>query len=396
MKVLLSYEVISPLFMGGANARTNPEIRAPSVRGVARYWLRALVAGSSLTQGSNDSSSVREIEEAVFGSTRKAGAIALTVVPDPSARVATFTKDRAILTREGDYLPTGKDYLFWSMAASGRKGTDRYQPAREYLEPGTKFQITLRARLESDEPKMRQALAALWLVGNLGALGSRANRGAGSVYFEFVAPFNDLPSSVCSTPAELRDALSKGLAACLATLGQGVAWRQATTVTLFDTLAPGACRIWVVAGNPKWRSYTDALNGIGGKLRDFRSYRNPLGQRDHDAVLNWMKTGGKGPEIKRAIFGLPIPFRYSNGGPSDVIVSEVSDRRASPLHIKLARLADGSYVGVLTLFKSTFLNGARLRLQSRKQWTAPTPQDYSVIENFVDTFDPNARWEVKL
>lgn len=130
-----------------------------------------------------------------------------------------------------------------------------------------------------------------------------------------------------------------------------------------------------------------ALEVIGSKLRDYRSHRSPLGRADHDAVLAWIEGEGNVPQIGRAVFGLPIPFRYSEGGPSDVIVSEQSDRRASPLRIRITRLATGKYVGVLTLFKSRFLKeGVQLQLQTRR-WKAPPPTDYTVIQDFIRTFE---------
>lgn len=38
-------EIVTPLFLGGANPRGAPELRAASVRGVLRFWLRALLGG---------------------------------------------------------------------------------------------------------------------------------------------------------------------------------------------------------------------------------------------------------------------------------------------------------------------------------------------------------------
>jgi len=136
-----------------------------------------------------------------------------------------------------------------------------------------------------------------------------------------------------------------------------------------------------------WGTYQDAVNGIGEKFRDYRSHMKPNGKADHDAVLEWFNHGQRhAPNLKRPVFGLPIPFRYSDGGPSDVIISSKSDRRGSPLHMRVTRLSTGRYVGVLTLFKSKFLpDTAKLRLQERK-WDAPAPSDYQFIEDFIQTF----------
>lgn len=77
-----------------------------------------------------------------------------------------------------------------------------------------------------------------------------------------------------------------------------------------------------------------------------------------------------------------------------MIVPEQGDRRVSPLRIRITRLATGRYVGVLTLFKSRFLEeGRQLQLQTRK-WKAPPPTNYEVIQGFIQTFE--VRQEVSL
>lgn len=76
-----------------------------------------------------------------------------------------------------------------------------------------------------------------------------------------------------------------------------------------------------------------------------------------------------------------------------MIVPEQGNRRASPLRIRITRLTTG-YIGVLTLFKSRFLEpGKQLQLQTRK-WKAPPPTNYSVIQDFIRTFE--IRQEVSL
>jgi len=383
-------QVLTPLFLGGAdprNPRTQPELRAASVRGAMRYWYRALVGGSNLVNP-NDMASLRGAEAQVFGTT-EIGSPVSVFLPHQPPDVATFQKDRAIRTADGNYMPTGKDYLLWSMAESGRPGTPRHQPARQYIKPGFMFDLTLRSRL--DAAAFTKATAALWLLSNLGALGTRANRGAGSLQVATTAMHNGPEFKVCHSVNELAAYLKTGLQQCLQQLGGAAQWWNWDTPPPYDVLAPTVSEIWVVARSIQgWNSYTDALNGIGEKLRDYRSHRNPVGKADHDAILQWMEQGGRGPQIKRAAFGLPIPFRYSDGGPNDVIQagtsSESIERRASPLHIRITRLADGHYVGVLVLFKSVFLKDASLKLQARK-WSAPAPQDYSVVQQFVQTFE---------
>jgi len=391
-------EVLSPLFSGGAETSAHPEVRAPSIRGGMRFWYRALVGGSTIVASSNAEESLKKLKEVegdVFGTTEKGSAVAVLVHKDQPPGIETFHKDRAIRTPEGDFLPTGKDYLLWSMAARGRPGTPRYQPGRQYTKPGVRFEIRLQSQTPEGAGALVKAAAALWLLANLGGLGSRANRGAGSLEVERADPVSGLAFKPCRSIDELHTHLSSGIRRCLSLVSSLETWEAFTDIPDYDILAPTAAEVWVVSSSPDgWETPWEALEGIGAKLRDYRSHRSSIGRADHDEVLAWLEGGGPAPQIKRAAFGLPIPFRYSGGGPSDVIIPQQGDRRASPIRIRITRLTRGRYVGVLTLFKSRFLEaGKQLQLQTRK-WKALPPTDYAVIQDFIRTFD--VRQEVTL
>ncbi len=372
-------EVLTPLFLGGADPRNEPpELRVPSLLGALRYWYRALVGGSSLYI---DVDAVKSEEQNVFGSSDTGSAIAIRVSYEGDLSSDTYKKDK---NRRG-----GKDYLFWSLAETSR------QPARRFIQPGVKFHVTMRSIIQSDA--LLKAHSALWLLANLGALGARANRCAGSIAIQPSDYPADWPAFKSSRDVEALVAdLSQGIVACRRALGDSTLQRSLPPGLFsdFDVLCHDAAEVWVVSpdnDNNGWAGYKEALNGMGEKLRVFRSHTNALGKADHDAVLEWMHRGGKGPNIQRAAFGLPLPFHYSNGGPGDTLQAEESDRRSSPLHMRVTRLANGRYVGVLVLFKSQFLDpGAQLQLHTRK-WLAPPPPDYSVITRFINSFASKRR-----
>jgi CRISPR-associated protein Cmr1 len=382
-------EVLSPLFLGGADARgAPPELRAPSIRGAMRYWYRALLGGSSLLNSHDYLPKIHSLEAELFGSTDHGGALSTRLSQASGLPIESYEKDRALRTPEGNFLPTGKDYLLWSMGSTGGKvGSPRYQPARQYIKPGAKFKFILSAQLHPDY--IQKGTAAFWLLTNLGALGARANRGAGSLQAQ--AANSPVSFKDCASIQELQSHLKRGIQDCMNIVTEG-AWGTlpVNEQAEFDILHPQVCNIWVVAdGDLGWDSYLQALNRLGSHFRDYRTHLNTLGKGDHDAVLGWFESGGRGPEIKRPIFGLPIPFRYSDGGPSDVIIHEKSDRRGSPLHMHITKLESGKYVGVLTLFKSRFLpENVDLKLQERK-WKAPAPSDYTVATDFIKTFPVN-------
>lgn len=373
-------EVLTPLFLGGADPRGTPELRAPSLRGAMRYWYRALLGGA----GSPTLASLHEAESALFGRAEGGGALA-TRLRGIEKKQEVYEKDRAIRTPKGDFLPTGKDYLLWSMSSIGKPGTPRFQPPRQYIEPGSRFEFTLSAKL--DEDVLKKGEIAFWLLANLGAVGARANRGAGSL--QATSGSAVIPFKIAASMENLQADLHSGISACIEQ--SGGAWRAFSNgePAEFDILHPDFCEIHIVADLPNgWDSHRAALDGLGNRFRDFRTHLNPkgIGKSDHDAVLKWFERGGKGPQLKRPVFGLPIPFRYSQGGPSDVILPKDGDRRGSPLHMRITRLSNGRYVGVLTLFKSRFLPDKReLELQERK-WTAPPPPDFDVIQDFIKAF----------
>jgi CRISPR-associated protein Cmr1 len=62
-------ETVTPLFLSGADPRGKPELRASSVRGTLRFWLRALL-GSIIGDTPDKLNDLRRAEAAVFGSTQ--------------------------------------------------------------------------------------------------------------------------------------------------------------------------------------------------------------------------------------------------------------------------------------------------------------------------------------
>ncbi|MBI4494108.1 MAG: type III-B CRISPR module RAMP protein Cmr1 [Chloroflexi bacterium] len=381
--VILTLETVTPLFLGGADPRGAPELRPPAFRGVLRYWLRAAAGGAV----GGDVAAVRRAEAAVFGSADASlgGASAVTL----RIRHGSLPKPVPYI-RQG---AMGRDYLYWSMVESGRRERGNYQPPKEFYPPETTFDLELSARPGAATPErsLDQAVAALWLLMHLGGLGSRARRTAGSL-------------SVRGSPtaAGLSFALAaKDVAQAAQQLGAGLrVVRQHFAAPgsapprlppAFDLLHPSACRVWVLG---TWPRPDQAVEMIGQAMLTFRARREP----DRSQVARWL-DGQPIPTVERAVFGLPIPYRYPGGGPSATVQARLGadtlDRRASPLWLKVSRTADGTAVGVATLFASAFLpEGARLSARTRG---APPPirppTDYALIEAWVRASFPGA-WEV--
>jgi CRISPR-associated protein Cmr1 len=306
---IFTLETVTPLFMAGADPRGSPELRAPSLRGALRYWLRAALGGAL---GDDDEAieQLHQREAAVFGSTDGASPVVLRIPGEPS-RTELYRPSRS-----------GRDYLYWSMAGEQGKGT----PPRSLVPVGERFDLELIPRpVPRGDPAtadlaLRRAVAALWLLVQLGGVGARSRRTAGSISVVSPDAVGDLSFSLkAADPRSAARELADGLRlvrSLFADPDGGVPSSPAR----FDILHPASCRVWVLGEWPTWERAADAL---GTALREARR-RVPL--------------------EGRPAFGLPIQG-----------VEKGVDRRASPLWLKLSRKRDSGCFAVATLFYSALL-----------------------------------------
>ncbi len=374
-KLVVTLKTVTPLFLGGADPRGEPELRAASVRGALRFWLRALLGG---VLGDRDLDALHRAESTVFGSTERASPVVVRLTH------RSFGKNNIKPFSELHSNKIGVAYLFF--AARGTK-TERERSA---INVGEWFQLHLEERFGRGEPQgkaLKHAYAALWLLTHLGGLGSRSRRGAGSLQVTEVIEqsqgLNDLPSLTISakTPTELVQELKNGLAR----LRQFVGASQTASVaspSAFDVLHSNACRIWVV--NKEFNAWDEALDNFGSTLQQFRSRRKPDYNLVKEALQHPQSTLISQP-IQRAAFGLPIVFYYRSLNKVVILEGTYHDRRASPLILRVTKLANDTCTLVLTFFRARSLpEGERLQLRLGKDQTvsAPVPS-FDLIEEFL-------------
>src|SRR5262249_14863573 len=130
------------------------------------------------------------------------------------------------------------------------------KPARWYFPSGTQFQVTLATRDENIN-QLQQAVAAFWLLTQLGALGSRSRRCAGSLAVQEIPlnPFSDelFPFTHPSSAQELQQQLEKGIQKARSLHTQKVQPTQMRQAS-FDVLAQDICRIWILQDQHPWPS----------------------------------------------------------------------------------------------------------------------------------------------
>jgi len=325
-EVTFMVRVLTPLFLSG-NDQTTAEVRGPSMRGLMRYWYRALIGGiigahrQTLPQ-------VKAAEADLFGATDKGSAVAVRV----SAASEKF------IEWTGAKAGTGKSYLLWSMARSNKK------EARKYFPAGTHFHVTLSTQGTSTA-RLEQAIAAFWLFTHLGGLGARSRRCAGSIAVQPVEGYQTaFPFAQAANIQQLKLQLEQGIKIArevarqsLDKSTQNTGRQMPAPQAEFDTLAKGTCRIWILQDTQPWFNSESVMTALGESLRMYRG---------------GIAIG------KRVIFGLPLP--------------PLTTRRASPLLLRVVELQDTRYAGIAVLFKT-----AASDIQ---------PADYIIIENWIATF----------
>ena len=400
LKLAVTLETVTPLFLGGAEPRKTPEIRAPSMRGALRYWLRAALGGSNL-------SDLKVAESQVFGDTTDGSAVVVRVhseaqpfdyfesrmeprPDDPGKKRRVFIHGEAPKT----------SYLFFSLDENRREKVE----ARWCYPVGEDIELEFIAR-RRDDIAWQRACGALWLLTHLGGLGARSRRGAGSLQARDGQQLSGWPNSLpalsvqAGNALELVTELSEGLTRLHQALGVD---GKVTAPTEFHTLAPDACRIWVLSPKGGWPSWSAALGAVADALRKGRSSGSSYHQLD--AVKLAVARKQRLPAIGRAGLGLPIVF-YDKETRSNVgtLQGDKIERRGSPLHVRVIRLRTETarYAAVLTWFKARFAPaGSELALKDGRRTLASgdLPDPAWMEQEFWPEFDRNSgaqRLEVK-
>ena len=169
------YQIVTPLFIGGANRDDKPDIRPPSIKGALRFWWRAIQWGRCLQASENNADQALSLlyqEEAeLFGAAvrdKKYGQGLCAIKLKGSVIKGEEETWPQISDQHAGYLGYGLD-----------KTTDEIH--RKGVQQGATFtvQLILKARITTEQIQQLKDTLLIW--GLLGGLGSRARRGFGSV-----------------------------------------------------------------------------------------------------------------------------------------------------------------------------------------------------------------------
>lgn len=367
----LTYEVITPLYLGGADPRARDDARI-YVRPIVaqwRWWFRALAGGVfGTTEGGL--AQVRRLEQHYFGGVHAVG--------EAEAGPMRF---RVRLKRENLKRPSeftaNRDpvinYLGYGLAST------RQQPvARLGIPPGSKF--TLEVVAPEEVWKLLCVLNYFWA--NFGGLGARHRRGLGSIEW-LNSGANSQPQNAGGMLNRFRELVARDAPRPL--FGEipempvvHPDWFRAKLSTKTfsgwkDALAAIRNQLRIEASTSGRPSLHLGEGGFGYRQGDGRSHswvqefkRFPDGRtfpyyptRDKQAAWDLYRALSRNQdptnsvEILNARFGLPLVF----GGWHLTITAYQGDneiRRPSPLSFRVFRMGNQYRVAVV-YFKSRFL-----------------------------------------
>ena len=381
------YEIITPMFIGGADIHQAPEIRPPAIKGMLRFWWRALQWGQCLTANNQDKkealAELQRQEAELFGAAAQENAYGQGKISLRIKNADQLIKTNVIDIKQKPCLA----YLLGQGLYDFNKGVLRQSVSQNH-----KFTVILKL---PDNLNTDSIIDALLIFGLLGGLGSRSRKGWGSVAIRSLKIFsNGIEQKSIAIPDDKETYKSKlhGLLNTLANeLPPFSAFSKQTRIDI----------------STKADQPINALEYIGREMQTYRSYGRKIGSEykvngkkaeqnfttDHDIVFNFADGKATYQHPKRVLFGLPHNYFYSNKYKVE-IETEHFQRRASPLMIHIHQFSTGESIGVHCLLKADFLpENEKIKLNDKTK-NHKTPErnidctiDWTVMDKYLDRFN---------
>lgn len=176
-KVILHFETLTPMFLGGADMK-KPEIRTASIKGMLRFWWRAMNAHLvEKKNGKWDYSQLKEYENAIFGGT-----------DSPKAQ-----KSKVLLRIVNMNLSERQNFKEIEKQSTEKNETQNVNIIRHlnrnFLEGSWDLQCEypekpISAKIKNDETEInveKELQIAFSMLNLFGTLGSKARNGFGSI-----------------------------------------------------------------------------------------------------------------------------------------------------------------------------------------------------------------------
>ncbi len=299
---------ITPAFLGGANPKGTPELRAPSIKGALRFWWRAM-KGHLVQADDNGKPTFQSLlknDELLFGGinqVKQKSPLTIRVVE----RDMRYTKGGDIF--RGNQIE-GIEYLFYSLK--------RYRKDDLGFDSCSKFEVIFSCR-EGNRDVLLKALASFWLLVNLGSLGTRARRCAGAFCIDSIEDekgilknqFSFFPESTETTITFLNSNFTKIKRLIGAT--DPILFKE---YSLLNQEAPA------YLSKSTFKTWQEAVNDIGNEMRTIRKGKTSPIKANRTFTMETLD--------KKAAFGISVGVFSDNS-----VTFEENKRRASPIYLSV-------------------------------------------------------------
>ena len=376
--ITATFRIVSPMYLAGAD-QTTAALRPPSIKGALRFWWRALNWSrhwqDAATQPAKDREhtalkSLHQEEARLFGLAATEG----------GGRQGVF-----LLTANSQEVLKSSDQPV-NLYLMGQGLAERGKPTRKAIEDGKSFTVLLRFKPKTTAEDQKSVADALYAFGLLGALGSRARHGLGSVAltdWQGDGSAYAVPTKRADYILALKNLLPPSLSTALPPFS---AFSALTRMDISQTDKTVNGLLNAVGGAQQmYRSYGQGTNGshhVNGKPAE-QNFKD-----DHDLVYD--AAYGKAPKNapRRVVFGLPHNYFFGSTNKNvavNYMPGNKDARRASPLLLHCHYLSDeaegSQYLAVHTLLKARFLPDAAKINVGRTP--CPVNVDWKVIEDYL-------------
>lgn len=319
-KVTIIFKTITPMLMGGASKE--PELRAPSIKGVLRFWYRVIYPNYTTDE-----------ENSIFGSAKKGfgqSKFFIRVSPQKVPQLSTVSNHQ--------YLAYGID-------------------DRECFPKGRQFTITLAFKnsLTNDEKTIIKR--SLWAMLVFGGFGAKSRKGFGAVAVVSTTNMDGLPpfnwnNNGRTIHVETIKSFVQTIEKSTLELPEHSCWSNKTRCVLTPITTTAEESLTLVEDTIK-------KNRLSNPQGQFSS---SLAKADNKAMRYFVVNNIPPKDVPtRAYFGLPHNLLFTKQEPQVHVEVNYKDekdkdiRRASPLFISILQISRNQYCAIITFLYSRFI-----------------------------------------
>lgn len=331
-KIIFECETITPMFLSGADGKT-PELRAPSIKAAMRFWWRAMNGHLSIKE-------LKRAEARIFGgSGENEGRSRFNIRVETTKSEKKDTLREKIWNNNENLIKSefeGIGYLLYSTVMQ-----------KNNLKPYFN-DLSFSVILTSNSAKILNEVSHIFILfAYLGAIGSRARRGAGNIYINRIIDEKNILENYKIFTSQNKDELKNEIEKLI---------KQKDSNKLINNTFSNLSNSRIFIFDPQ-NTYNECFELIGKNYKRFRAKKDP----DYKTVKNYLSTGKVTKYIEKCEFGLPLNYRYrSLAGKSALIEGSNRERQrsSSPVLFRIIKTVNNNneyYYPVLIVFSRELL-----------------------------------------